>query len=193
MRLLHLVQNVQRIARIPDEQEYRSTAEHTFELVVLAWYIIDTDKLPLSHEKVLKYALAHDLIEGYAGDTYFGNEELAKNKKEREAAALARIKSEFAEFADLITYMEAYETRADEESKFVYALDKLIDPLNSSMDTTRSIWTDLNMSYALLREYKDHKIAQSEHIVPYWEQLIAKIDAKKDFFFSHDTPKTELK
>ena len=76
-----------------------------------------------------------------------------------------------------------YEGRTDEESKFVYAMDKLIDPLNASMETTSSIWKEFDMSYQKMREYKDEKIAQSNHVVPIWNQLLKKLEAKKDFFF----------
>lgn len=187
MRLLHKVQNVKRVARIPDEAEYRNTAEHTFELALLSWYIASVNKLDLDHGKILKYALAHDLIEGYAGDTPAHDVKAQKLKAAKEAAALARIEEEFSEFPDLLAIIHAYEARADAESRFVYATDKLVDPLNASMEETQSIWKDLGMSYEYMREYKDRKIALSEHIVPYWQQLLAKLEAKRDFFFPQES------
>lgn len=183
MRLLHKVQNVKRMARIPDESDYRNTAEHTFEVAMLCWYIANANDLALNFEKILKYALAHDVIEGYAGDTPVHDLEAQKLKKEKEAAALARIEEEFSEFPELISTIHAYERREDDESKFVYAVDKLIDPLNASMEETQSIWEDLGMSYGYMRTYKDPKIATSDHVEPYWKELLVKLDRKKDFFF----------
>ena len=183
MRLLHATQNTERRGRIPDEQKWRSTAEHTFELSMLAWYVASVQKLPLDLEKVLSYALAHDLIEAYAGDTPITDAEAIKTKVAREEAALIRIEKEFPEFSHLIETIHAYEKREDAESRFVYALDKLIDPLNASMEETQSIWKELNMSYEQMRSYKDPKIAYCAEVVPFWEELTAKLTLKRDFFF----------
>jgi putative hydrolase of HD superfamily len=183
MRLLHAAQHVTRVARIPNETEQRNTAEHTFELTLLAWYIVSSEKLDLDHSKVIRYALSHDLIEAYSGDTYAFDAESQKTKAARENAAVLRIESEFPEFSELTDYIHAYEAREDKESKFVYALDKLIDPLNASMETRQSIWKDLNVSYDQFFSYKDAKIQNSPDIHLFWEALCKKLNDKKDFFF----------
>jgi putative hydrolase of HD superfamily len=183
MTLLHAVQRVSRIARLPEEAAMRNTAEHTFELALLSWYIVTAEGLDLDLGKVLRYALAHDIIEGYSGDTPIFDEAAKKTKAAREAAALSRIETEFPDFHDLTETIHAYEAREDAESRFVYALDKLIDPLTASMETTQSIWKDMGMTYAQLREYKDAKIALSEAVEPFWKELCAKIEDKKNHFF----------
>ncbi|MEX0930850.1 MAG: HD domain-containing protein [Candidatus Paceibacterota bacterium] len=189
MRLLHKVQNVKRVARVPDEKEYRNTAEHTFEVVLLCWYIASANKLDLDHEKILKYALAHDLLEAYSGDTPIHDTEAQKTKVEREARAVAQIKRDFEEFSELSDIIHEYEKRDSPESKFVYAVDKLIDPLNSGMETTQSIWNDEGISYDFFREYKEKKVTISDAVSPYWKQLLEKLNARKDFFFT-DTKET---
>jgi putative hydrolase of HD superfamily len=183
MRFLHKVQHVTRVARLPDEKAWRNTAEHTFEITLLAWYIASANRISLDMEKVLKYALAHDLLEAYAGDTPIHDIEAQKTKAEREAAAVAQIEHEFYEFPELVHVIHAYERREDEESKFVYAVDKLIDPINASMEETQSIWRDENISFEFFKEYKDRKIALSDDVFPYWERLLEKIESKKEFFF----------
>lgn len=185
MQFLHKVQNVKRVARIPDEKEYRSTAEHTFELAMLCWYIASANKLNLDTEKILMYALAHDLLEGYAGDSYIYDTEALRTKHEREAAALVKIEETFSEFPELIETIHTYERKEDPESVFVYAADKLIDPLNASMESTQSIWKDMRVTYEQLREYKDRKIEPSKDISFYWKLLVEKLEAKKDFYFPH--------
>lgn len=183
MRLLHAAQNVKRIARIPNEKQYSNTGEHTFELALLAWYICSSEKLDLDIEKVLQYALAHDIVESYSGDTPVFDVEGQKTKAAREADALVRIENEFPEFPHLTQTIHEYERRDTPESVFVYALDKLIDPLDASMETTQSIWKDNNMTYEQLRAYKDQKIALSPVIQKYWEELSTKLNDNKDFFF----------
>ena len=183
MRLLHAVQNVERVARIPDETKRRNTAEHTFELAMAAWYIVVTEKLELDLERVLTYALVHDIVEAYAGDSFAYDEAARASKAAREAAAQERIKKEFPQFPDLVDRLDAYEARADAESQFVYALDKLIDPLNTSMETKRSLWKDLGVTYAQIRSYKDSKIATSPIIASYWQAICEKLEADPDFYF----------
>ncbi len=184
MQFLHRFQNVKRVARIPGETEYRNAAEHSFEVVMLAWYITKTDELELDLEKVMKYALAHDLLEAYAGDSYIYDKEAQETKEQREHDAVERIKSEFLEFEELSEIIHAYEKKEDAESKFVYALDKLVDPLNSSLETGQSIWKDLNVSYGELRAYKDKKIEESDsHVLKYWKQLVKRLEDKIDFYF----------
>lgn len=183
MRLLHGVQRVKRVARRPDEREMTNTAEHTFELSLVCWYIIAVNNLSLNLEKVLRYALAHDLIEAYAGDTYAYDEEARKTKAIREAAALERIEQEFPEFSDLTQTIHEYETRRTPEARFVYAADKLVDPLNASMEEVQSFWKEFDVSWNTLMEHKNPKIALSEHIVPLWDELVKKLEAKRGFFF----------
>lgn len=183
MRLLHAVQNVERVARIPNETRLRNTAEHTFELVMFCWYLLNVNKIDLNQEKILTYALAHDLIEAYAGDSYIYDDAARHDKEEREEKALQQLQENFQEFPELINIIKRYERRADEESKFVYAADKLIDPLNISMETANSFWKEKNISYEQIRAYKDKKIALSNDIQPYWLAVCEKVEKNKDFFF----------
>lgn len=91
-----------------------------------AWYV--SQQFPeLDTALVLQYALAHDLVEVYADDTYiYGSEQDLASKQQREADALQRIESEWPDFQDMTATIHAYEQRADAESKFVYALDKIM-------------------------------------------------------------------
>ncbi len=73
-----------------DESKQENDIEHSYMLAMLAWYIVSTKKLNLDVDKVIKYALAHDLVETYAGDTYFyhNSKDAASEKqlKEKEAS-----------------------------------------------------------------------------------------------------------
>ncbi|MEX0918271.1 MAG: HD domain-containing protein [Candidatus Paceibacterota bacterium] len=184
MRLLHKVQNVKRVARVPDETEYRNTAEHTFEVALLCWYIASANELDLDSGKILKYALAHDVIEGYAGDTCAYDADGQETKLKREQDALQQIENEFSDFPELIATIHAYEKREDAESRFVYALDKFIDPLNCSMETIGALCKEQGISYSAVRKYKDEKIAKSPHVLPYWEELLKKVEKRKDTLFA---------
>lgn len=184
MRLLHAVQNVERVARIPDETKLRNTAEHTFELAMVCWYLNSANELGLDTEKILTYALAHDLIEAYTGDVYAYDEAARDTKEQGEKLARERLATDHAEFPELLSAIDNYERRTDAESRFVYACDKLIDPLNASMETQQSLMKEYDLSYQTMRDYKDSKIAQSEYVAPYWKAVCEKYEKHKDFFFN---------
>lgn len=182
-KLLHAVERVKRISRRPDEREMTTTAEHTFELTMMCWYIVSTNKLDVDLGKILQFALAHDIVEAYAGDTYIYDEEAKKTKEIRERAALERIRKEFPEFPELAEIIHEYEQRISPEARLVYAADKLIDPLNASLEETQSIWKEFNVSFKALLEHKRPKVALSPVIADYWEALEKKLRDKKSFFF----------
>lgn len=150
---------------------------------MLCWYLASVHKLDLNIEKVLKYALAHDLIEAYAGDSYIYDDVSRATKEAREKVALERLENEFPEFDELLSLLHEYEKRADTESNFVYAADKLIDPLNASMEKTQSIWKEKDVSWDKLMDYKSEKVARHPAVLMYWKELVKKLEAKKDFFF----------
>jgi putative hydrolase of HD superfamily len=181
--LLHQAQRVKRFVHRPGEKEPSNTGEHTFELAMLCWYIAEVEKLNLNHEKIVKYALAHDLIEAYSGDTPAYDTEGQKTKADREKVALERIRLEFPEFPELISLIEEYESKATEESRFVYAADKLIDPLGVSLETIATHWKEKGVSYNDMRTYKDAKIAQYPLIQKYWELLCVKFEKNLGFYF----------
>ena len=184
--LLHAVQRVKRFARRPGETTPTSTAEHTFELALLCWYIAHADGLALDGEKIIKYALAHDLVEAYAGDTPAYDTAGQVDKAAREQAALERIAAEFPEFPELITIITAYEAKADEEARFVYATDKLIDPLNTSLETGLTHWKEHGIQYEAMRTYKDSKIAQHPVVARLWGELVEKIEARRSHYFAEE-------
>lgn len=182
--LLHAFHSVERIAGVPTLNRRTNGPEHTYQLAMAAWYLISSQKLDLNLEKVLLYALAHDIVEAYAGDTPTFDTEGRKTKDAREREAFERICSEFPEFPELATVLTAYEERHDAESKFVYSLDKIIDPLNSVMTSDRpSVWHEFNVDYTAHHEYKDTKARTSEHIEPLWEALSKELKDNEDFFF----------
>lgn len=111
-------------------------AEHSYQLAMVSWYLATTNSTNLNVDKILKYALVHDLPEVYAGDTplYTTNNEQLHSKKDREAKAISKLKEVFSDFDGLHIWIKKYEKRIDDESKFVYAVDKLLPILSIYLD-----------------------------------------------------------
>jgi putative hydrolase of HD superfamily len=177
LRFIELTRQFRRVERkviLADNKRAENDAEHSFQLAITAWFIASTNKLSLNAELVLKYALAHDLVEAYAGDTpsavHPSYEAERQTKKAREEEALKRIRAEFPEFADLFKIIEKYEERSDEESRFVYALDKIMPVLNIYIDKGYS-WSVNGVKIEDVVEYKKDQIAASPEIKKYFDEL----------------------
>jgi putative hydrolase of HD superfamily len=147
--------------------------EHTLAVTLLCWYIIQRHQLKLDIGKVLKYAIAHDLVEVYAGDTNaFASEQKRKEKVDKEKASLDRLAKEFVAFPDLITSMRAYETKSDEESLFVWTVDKMQALIMADMDGWRP-FQELNIDYEwFVRKHNDLHEISSTHSKEIFKSLL---------------------
>jgi putative hydrolase of HD superfamily len=182
--LLHAFQRVERVYKVPHMERRENDVEHSYLLAMLAWYLIDSLGIDLNKEKVLKYALAHDLVEIYAGDTFaFTSDQSVKSSKhQREEDAHQRIKKEFIEFKDLDTAIEGYERRDDKESIFVYALDKFIPIITNYIQDGRS-WKEEDLAFDEVIKYKRERIGDEPFIRNLLEQMIALIERDRAKYF----------
>jgi putative hydrolase of HD superfamily len=109
----------------PNNTERRENdAEHSYSLALIGMAL--GEQLGMDPAKIAYYATIHDLPELYAGDTSVWDDRGRETKIEREAAATEKIGIVFSETPVLKRAIEEYEEQADEESRFVYALDKLL-------------------------------------------------------------------
>ena len=161
-------------------------AEHSYNLGMMAWQIIAKDRLPLDLDLVLKYALVHDLVEVYAGDAKALNDEQMRDKVAKEAAALQRLKNDdlTSEYAGLI---EQYESFADEESRFVYGLDKLIASFGIIYGRL-PVWREYGITREAWLDRFQAKIQRSSYLEPYLEQFLRALDANPDLLADEAEP-----
>lgn len=170
----HEFRGIYRVARTPYADRYENDVEHSYQLAMVAWYLIDSDKLKLDKGLCLMYSLAHDLVDVYAGDTYFLDTKKAKSKHKREKEALVKIKKRFPKFKSLVKIIENYEKREDAESKFIYALDKIIPPIQIYLEKGK-LWHEKELSFSDVLKNKNPKIAVSKSVDKYWQQLLKDI------------------
>lgn len=188
IRFVAFTQDFQNIERVilkrGAENKWESDAEHSWQLAIVAWYIIQKENLSLDLHKVLQFALVHDLVEVYAGDTYiYGTEEQKNSKHERESIATKKIKEEFPDFPTMSSLIEEYERRDCDECKFVYALDKLLPVIYLYIDNGR-FWRSNGVTYKMARDAKDSKISISPEIQSYWEEFIQILEVHKKHIFA---------
>lgn len=189
IKFLNKFSLVKRYHYVNGEDRLENDTEHSYHLTMLAWYIIDSYKLNLDKNLVIKYALVHDLVETYAWDTFIYEQDknIKESKSQREHNAMVKIGNEFMEFNDMNYFIESYEKKEDIESKFVYALDKIMDPLKSYIDGGR-LWKNVDLTKVIitiemLRENKDHKIKQYPDLYNLWLEFIQILENnRKDLF-----------
>ena len=160
-------------------------AEHSYQLAMVAWYLISSGKLDLNIDKVIRYALAHDIVEIYAGDTPLSTatEQDKAGKADREHAALVRIEKEFSQFPDMTEAIHEYEKRDNKESRFIYALDKILPVLDIYLDDGHS-WKMNHMTLNLIVESKTEKVALSPEVKPYFDELVSIMRANEKTLFN---------
>jgi putative hydrolases of HD superfamily len=180
-RLLTQFQQVERQMLVPSGERNENDVEHSYLLAMTGWYIVTTAKLNLRQDLVIKYALVHDLVEVYAGDTYFHDPIKTADKSSREEAALEALRHNYPDFKELHVLISRYEKRSDAESRFIYALDKLLPVITIYLDGGRS-WHRDKISLELLQEHKSEKVAASAIIADLWAQLAEKLTEQPKLF-----------
>ncbi|HEY0010833.1 MAG TPA: HD domain-containing protein [Candidatus Paceibacterota bacterium] len=180
-RLVNDFANVERITYRPGSERHENDVEHSYHLALMAWYLINSQKLDLDLGTVLKYALAHDLIEVHAGDTfiYSTDKELLRSKPEREAKAADILKGSFPEFPAVHEAIQDYVLRESREARFVYALDKVLPCLLIREDGFRT-WDEHGTTLDMIVGNKGPKVALSPEVEPYFHELIRIIREERD-------------
>jgi len=182
--LLNKYRAVKREIFVNAENRLENDVEHSYQLAMLAWYLAEFDKLSLDKNLLIKYALVHDLVEAYAGDTFaFADKGLKLEKIEKERRAIDQLKQEFPEFKELHELIYKYEERADSESNFIYALDKLQPTLNIYMDGGRS-WRRDGVTLQMIIDYKNDKISRIPELKKYFDELLLLLKQKNKELFN---------
>ena len=188
LKFVNLLNDFRQIKRSPlvnGEDRYENDVEHSYQLAMLAWYIVHSRKLDLNIDLVLKYSMVHDMVEIYAGDTYIydKDKDYIESKSSREEEALERLRNEFPEFGDIFLIYEQYEKKEDKESCFVYALDKIQPVLNIYMDGGRS-WKERKVTLQMLLDNKRDKVTLSPEVKEYFDELVELLKKKEGELFN---------
>ncbi|MDP3962349.1 MAG: HD domain-containing protein [bacterium] len=157
--MMHSFQQIRRKVRATGEHRWENDAEHSYQLAMVCWYIIDSEQLDLDFSKAMLYAMVHDIPEIYAGDPciFTDGPEALVGKEKRERKAMARLAKEFREFTGLHEALVAYNKRQDRESRFVYAMDKILPFYNIVLDDGKT-WKQFNTSLDEVLAAKENKI-----------------------------------
>lgn len=150
--------------------QFENDTEHSYNLTMTAWYLasffphLDTDL-------IIRYALVHDFLEIYSGDTFiFGSSDELSTQQDREERAIKELHEKWDDFPDLHHYIHEYETMENAESKFVFALDKFM-PIMTMYVNDGYTWKTEHSSVKKIRDSRIAKVVVSEEIKPYFDEL----------------------
>ncbi|MDB5187947.1 MAG: metal dependent phosphohydrolase, putative hydrolase of superfamily [Candidatus Kaiserbacteria bacterium] len=186
MDLLHKFQQVERVYYAPDLIRKENDVEHSYLLAMACWYLVDFLKLDLSISKIMQYALVHDMVEIYAGDSYVFDTEAQLTKHDREKKAQEQLAHEIPEFPSMHKTIADYELQTDPESIFVRAVDKIL-PVITNYLQGGIIWKELGISLAQITELKRRTTEKSPPIHEIVEHLIEKLQHDPIKFFGNKT------
>ncbi|MDF5757567.1 HD domain-containing protein [Spongiactinospora sp. TRM90649] len=166
-------------------------AEHSFSLGLVGYCLAPLMDEPLDGGLIVRYALVHDLAEIYSGDVSVYADEAEREKKaRREAQARAIIAAEYGEtFPWLVRDLLEYHAQADPESRFVYALDKMLPHamiILGDHHPLRPAWADYLRTERVARQ----KIGSScPALLPLFEELCRAFADRPHLFADRPGPR----
>jgi putative hydrolase of HD superfamily len=169
---------IKRVPPLADNGTPENDVEHSFGLAITCWYLLPKIAPELDLLKVLRYALAHDIVEIHAGDTYSFDVEAVKTKESRERAALDILKTDWSDFPEITTAAEGYMNKESDEARFVKAVDKLLPVIMFELtNDPAQAWKERSIGLTMEIESKK-SIHVSPIMSPYYDMLIEWLDAR---------------
>lgn len=185
-RLLLQFQAIERRIHVPPgTAALENDSEHSYGLAMIGWYL--AQYFPeLDRDRIIRIALAHDIIEIHAGDTYsYSEQHILDDKETREKLALEQLEADWRDFPEMLEAIHDYKAKDSPEAKFVYALDKLHPALIDYTNEGRG-WRELGITAQMFRKEKDKKVPISPQINEYMDQLHELLSKQLHLFAPED-------
>lgn len=142
---LDALKRVNRRSYVTGTTRQENSAEHSWHLAMACWSIAELFELDVSHEKLLKMALVHDLGEIDAGDTFlYAKTRSTAHIEERQG--IARLQAERGNgIAHLNEVWEEQETGDSKEAELLRVVDRLL-PFLLNLNTEGKTWIALGVT-----------------------------------------------
>lgn len=153
---------VDRITYHEDGTTRESDTDHTVMLGLVACAFASQHLHELNPSLIAEFALVHDLVEVYAGDTNTLriDEDQKVAKKQREHEAKDRIEAEFLFTLPWLPIMiHMYEQQLCSEARYVKAMDKLLPKVTHILNNLRTVH-DQQMTRSELVERYDQQLEE---------------------------------
>ncbi len=164
------------------ERDWENDAEHSHAIAFIGAAV--GERLGMDPAKIALYATFHDFTERYAEDTSVWDEEGRLTKAEREELALEQVEQTFWRTPLIAQAIRDYEAKADEESRFVDALDKLVAAILVLRGGT--LYREKGISFEQFQRKADEirlRVAIHPVVAGWYEEVVAEVIRKKDKLF----------
>lgn len=158
------LKNVQRRNYNADDSRRENTAEHSWQIIILAQILFPYAKnnTEINLLRVIRMLSIHDLVEIDAGDTFLFDEEGMKGKFEREKLAAKKIfgildEPLSSEFYNLWIEFEEEETP---DAIFACAIDRMMPFILNSYTSGKS-WTEAGVTETQVRNMLENAIGRA--------------------------------
>ena len=178
------LKNVQRRNYNADDSRRENTAEHSWQIIILAQILFPYAKnnTEINLLRVIRMLSIHDLVEIDAGDTFLFDEEGMEGKFEREKLAAKKIfgildEPLSSEFYNLWIEFEEEETP---DAIFACAIDRMMPFILNSYTSGKS-WTEAGVTETQVRNMLENAIGRASDEMGECFQLLMKkcFDEKK--------------
>jgi 5'-deoxynucleotidase YfbR-like HD superfamily hydrolase len=178
---------VERDAMPPIEpRRYENDVEHSWSVALLACSLAPEIDKTLDIGKIAQFAIVHDIVEIFAGDTSpWDDDGVRTSKEKREEEALQLVGKQFSAFPWIHQTIQDYESKNSNEAKYVWAVDKVIILLLRYLDKGK-YYVDNGITKQLFDErLTSHRRKAHAHstVGEYYDQLLGLFEAHPEYFY----------
>lgn len=165
---------VERRTRPLGLERYENSAEHSWQVALLALTLVKFADRAIDVDKVLKMMILHELGEIDADDTFFFDASGREAAKEKESLAVKRITDILpAEIgAEFYAIWDEFENGTSAEAKFARAIDRAM-PVLQNLYNNKQSWTENSITKEQVLT-KTAYISDAGEIL--WETIAEKIE-----------------
>lgn len=173
---------IMRVPQLGTVKRPENDVEHSFGLALTCWFLAPKVAPELNLEKILRYALAHDIVEIHSGDTFVFDKPAVRDKAAREELALKQLEKDWPDFTELTEAAQTYKDKADPEARFVYTIDKILPSIMVNLGEKEIFWNRHKITREMEAAEKRGKMQHSPEALPYLDMLIAWMDEHGGFY-----------
>ncbi len=165
-------------------ERYENSAEHSWQIAVLAMVFADLADEPVDIGRVVRMLLVHDIPEIDAGDTFVYAEQARVDQAPVEEAAARRIFGLLPEpvASDLLALWLEFEAGTTPEARYARAMDRVMPVLQNLHNAAQS-WREHGITKAQVMG-KNGVIRHASRAL--WEAIEARLEsAERDGLFDH--------
>jgi len=158
------LKNVNRRNYNADDSRRENTAEHSWQIIILAQILFPYAKnnTEINLLRVIRMLSIHDLVEIDAGDTFLFDEEGMKGKFEREKLAAKKIFGMLDEplSSDFYNLWIEFEEEETPDAIFACAIDRIMPFILNSYTSGKS-WTEAGVTEKQIRGMLENAICRA--------------------------------